>query len=98
MGKWKKFSKFQFTNTEIKRLSRYCNEHSLKTTLARNKKNSKNPPPLTAESILSNLSHYIKKPRNRSSSGSTYLPEENHDSGDGKLIQVVDPFGKYFLV
>ncbi|XP_066142910.1 KAT8 regulatory NSL complex subunit 2-like isoform X1 [Euwallacea fornicatus] len=73
----------------------FCNEHSLKTTLSRNKLNAKNPPPLTAESLLTNLSHYIRKPRNRSLAGTSHtLDEESSHAEDGesRATRVIDPF------
>ncbi|CAG9820175.1 unnamed protein product [Phaedon cochleariae] len=74
----------------------YCSEHALKATLARNKQNAKNPPPRTAEFLLHSLSHYIKKPRIRSSSSSTQYSEENDhlalEDVDQKLTKFNDPF------
>nr|CAH7762241.1 unnamed protein product [Callosobruchus chinensis] len=60
----------------------YCNEHALKTTLARNKQNVKNPPPHTAEVLLNSLSHYIKKPKYRTTSSSTQYSEDDRGSTD----------------
>ncbi|XP_057668725.1 KAT8 regulatory NSL complex subunit 2 isoform X1 [Diorhabda carinulata] len=73
----------------------YCNEHALKATLARNRQNAKHPLPRTAEVLLHSLSHYVKKPRNRSNSSST----QHSDDGDRltpdselKSAKFLDPF------
>lgn len=55
--------------------SRYCNEHALRATLARNKQNSKNQPPRTAEVLLHSLSHYVKKPK-------THMPSTSYSKED----------------
>ncbi|CAH1999792.1 unnamed protein product [Acanthoscelides obtectus] len=60
----------------------YCNEHALKATLARNKQNVKYPPPHTAEVLLNQLSHYIKKPRYRTTSSSAQYSEDDRASAD----------------
>ncbi|KAG5891997.1 hypothetical protein JTB14_007745 [Gonioctena quinquepunctata] len=74
----------------------YCSEHALKATLTRNKHNSKYPPPCTAETLLHSLSHYVKKPRIRSSSSSTQHSDEGErmmpDEGDQKVTKSQDPF------
>ncbi|XP_050315976.1 KAT8 regulatory NSL complex subunit 2 isoform X2 [Anthonomus grandis grandis] len=73
----------------------YCNEHALKATLVRNRQNGKNPPPLSAESLLTNLSHYVKKPRNRSISSSSFISDEDRgygEDGDPKSVRIIDPF------
>lgn len=82
---------------------RYCNEHALKATLARNKQNSKYPPPNTAEVLLQSLSHYVKKPRNRT----IYPPNIQHieeggrttpdDTGETKVTKSLDPFRMYLM-
>lgn len=82
--------------------SRYCNEHALRATLARNKQNSKNQPPRTPEVLLNSLSHYVKKPKNQVTS--TSYSQEDHLIIDEKVEQKAtkynDPFGtlNYFLL
>ncbi|KAJ8960136.1 hypothetical protein NQ318_003855 [Aromia moschata] len=78
----------------------YCNEHALKATLARNKQNSKYPPPNTAEVLLYSLSHYVKKPRNRTVSSSTHQSDDGNqvivdDNVESRLTKSLDPFGKH---
>lgn len=66
----------------------------MRATLARNKQNSKNQPPRTAEVLLHSLSHYVKKPK--SQNASTSYSEEDHLISDDKLEQKKiynDPFG-----
>ncbi|CAG9863610.1 unnamed protein product [Phyllotreta striolata] len=73
----------------------YCNEHALKATLARNRQNSKHPLPRTAEVLLHSLSHYIKKPKIRSSSSSTQYSDEGDRASpdiDQKTTKSLDPF------
>ncbi|XP_030765708.1 KAT8 regulatory NSL complex subunit 2 isoform X2 [Sitophilus oryzae] len=74
----------------------YCNEHALKSTIVRNKQNAKNPPPLSTESLLTKLSHYVRKPRNRTASSSSYISDEERnyleDNANLKATKSVDPF------
>ncbi|XP_076268139.1 KAT8 regulatory NSL complex subunit dim gamma-tubulin 1 isoform X2 [Rhynchophorus ferrugineus] len=74
----------------------YCNEHALKSTITRNKQNSRNPPPVSAEYLLTNLSHYIVKPRTKTVSSSSYISDEDRnysdESLDVKVTKSVDPF------
>lgn len=94
MGNW-----IQHNSTVLKSLFicfSYCNEHALRATLARNKQNSKNQPPRTAEVLLSSLSHYIKKPKNHTVSTS-YSEDEritSEESTELKTTKFNDPFGK----
>ncbi|KAJ8925445.1 hypothetical protein NQ315_009278 [Exocentrus adspersus] len=83
---------------EIKKDYGYCREHALKATLARNKQNSKYPPPKTAEVFLQSLSHYVRNPHNRSlCSSNTQHPEHDgritpEDIGEAKVAKTLDPF------
>lgn len=75
----------------------YCNDHALKSTLAKNRQNCKYQRPHTAEVILSSLSHYIKKPRVRTHSqqsdegGISSSTEENVEL---KVTKSLDPFSE----
>ncbi|RZC42961.1 KAT8 regulatory NSL complex subunit 2 [Asbolus verrucosus] len=72
----------------------YCNEHAIRATLAKNRQNSRYPPPQTAEVLLFSLGHYLKKPRNRNISGSTdesdRVPVE--EGVEQKTTKSLDPF------
>ncbi|XP_072391971.1 KAT8 regulatory NSL complex subunit 2 [Diabrotica undecimpunctata] len=72
----------------------YCSEHALKVTLTRNRQNSKHPLPCTAEVLLSSLSHYVYKPRNRNSSSSTHHSDDDRVTPDSELksAKCLDPF------
>ncbi|KAL1497499.1 hypothetical protein ABEB36_008450 [Hypothenemus hampei] len=70
----------------------YCNEHAFKETLLRNKQNIKNSPPLTAECLLTNLTHYIKKLRNPSGSYVAIEDKTHRDDSGIKNIRTLDPF------
>lgn len=67
----------------------------MRATLARNKQNSKNQPPRSAEVLLHSLSHYIKKPKTHMPS--TSYSDEDHLTTDEKAEQNAniynDPFG-----
>lgn len=80
--------------------SRYCHEHALKATLARNKQNSKSQPPKTAEVLLHSLSHYVKKPKIHIAS--TSYSEDDHsvteDNTQQKTTKYNDPFGNSQLI
>lgn len=81
-----------------KHISRFCNEHALKSAMQKNRQGSRYPPPQTAEVLLSSLTHYIKKPKTRTISSSTQHSDEGRntpDDQDGpKIIKPLDPFGK----
>jgi KAT8 regulatory NSL complex subunit 2 len=72
----------------------YCNEHAVRATLAKNRQNSRYPPPQTAEVLLFSLGHYLKKPRNRSVSGSTDESDRmlTEDNIEPKTTRCLDPF------
>jgi KAT8 regulatory NSL complex subunit 2 len=72
----------------------YCNEHAVRATLAKNRQNSRYPPPQTAEVLLFSLGHYLKKPRNRSISGSTDESDRmlTEDNIEPKTTRCLDPF------
>ncbi|CAH0550081.1 unnamed protein product [Brassicogethes aeneus] len=76
----------------------YCSEHALKTTLTRNRQNSRYPPPHTAEVLLHSLAHYVKKKRCRTtSSSSTQHSDEgsqNPDDVEFKCTKTLDPFSE----
>lgn len=78
--------------------SRYCNEHALKSTLQKNRNGSRYPPPSTAEVLLNSLTHYVKKPRTRTTSSSTQHSDEGRNTPDegaeAKATKSLDPFGK----
>lgn len=82
-------------------LTRYCNEHALKSHLSKAKQGSRYPPPRTAEVLLHSLSHYVRRPRNRTNSLSTQYSEETDrkspDEGESKITKTLDPLSKYFF-
>ncbi|CAG9761934.1 unnamed protein product [Ceutorhynchus assimilis] len=61
----------------------YCSEHSIKAALQVNKKQSANRPPVTAESLLSNLTLYLKQQKKSSS-------HENAED-QGTIVEPPDP-------
>lgn len=67
--------------------------------MQKNRQGSRYPPPQTAEVLLSSLTHYIKKPKARTTSSSTQHSDEGRstpDDPDGpRTIKPLDPFGKY---
>ncbi|XP_048523753.1 KAT8 regulatory NSL complex subunit 2 isoform X2 [Dendroctonus ponderosae] len=74
----------------------YCNEHSLKQSLSRNKQNGKHPAPLTGETLLTNLVHHVKKPRSKGAGSSGQIQHEERtlaeELGEPKALKVPDPF------
>lgn len=81
-----------------KHISRFCNEHALKSAMQKNREGSRCPPPQTAEVILTSLTHYIKKPKTRSISASTQHSDEGRSTPDDldgpRPMKPLDPFGK----
>ena len=77
----------------------YCNEHAVRATLAKNRQNSRYPPPQTAEVLLYSVGHYLKKPRNRSVSGSTDESDRvtAEDSAEPKATRSLDPFRMFVI-
>lgn len=69
--------------------------------MARNKQNSKYPPPNTAEVLLQSLSHYVKKPRNRAIYPNAQHTDEgdrtSDDAGEAKVTKSLDPFSVYWI-
>lgn len=64
--------------------------------MIRNKQNSKNPPPRSAEVLLHSISHYIKKPKTQAPT--TSFSEDYHISDESTELRMTkynDPFGKY---
>lgn len=70
----------------------YCSEHALKATLTKNKQNAKLPPPHTPEALLSSLTHYIKKPRTRTTSQQSDEGSSIIDDLELKSTKSLDPF------
>ncbi|XP_060530522.1 KAT8 regulatory NSL complex subunit 2 isoform X2 [Cylas formicarius] len=74
----------------------YCSEHALKSTLLRNRQNSKCPSAPSAEHILHSLAHYVKRARSKNVSSSSFMDESERNSqdeiGELKATKCVDPF------
>lgn len=76
----------------------FCNEHALKAHMTRTKQASRYPAPLTPEVLLHSLSHYIKKPRIRTTSNSTQSSDDcgrvTPEDLDTKVTKHLDPFSE----
>lgn len=70
----------------------YCQMHLWKLLLKRQKSSAKTVPPMTTESLLSELCHYVRPVRN------TWNKNQNSEKQDPNVTNALNPFGKIILL